>query len=66
MLNDFVKENSNKEKVTLGSIAAKGYASPDGPVEFNDELSKKRSESGQEAYSKQLGIDVKYDIAAYG
>ena len=50
MLNDFVKENSNKEKVTLGSIAAKGYASPDGPVEFNDELSKKRSESGQEAY----------------
>ena len=66
MLNDFVKENSNKEKVTLGSIAAKGYASPDGPVKFNDELSKKRSESGQEAYSKQLGMDAKYDIAAYG
>lgn len=66
MLNDFVKENTGKEKVTMGSIAAKGYASPDGPVKFNDELSKKRSETGKEAYSKQLGMDAKYDIAAYG
>ena len=66
MLNDFVKENSDKEKVTMGSIAAKGYASPDGPVKFNDELSKKRSETGKEAYSKQLGMDAKYDISAYG
>ncbi len=66
MLNDFVKENADKEKVTLGNIAAKGYASPDGPVKFNDELSKKRSETGKEAYSKQLGMDAKYDIAAYG
>ena len=52
--------------MTLGNIAAKGYASPDGPVKFNDELSKKRSETGKEAYSKQLGMDAKYDIAAYG
>lgn len=29
------------------SIAVKGYASPDGPVKFNDELSKARSETGK-------------------
>lgn len=45
----------------------KGYASPDGPVKFNDELSKARSESGQKAISKTLeSVNPKYDIAAYG
>ena len=67
MFEDFVKEYSNKDRATLGSVYAKGYASPDGPVKFNDELSKARSESGQEAISKALeGVDAKYDIAAYG
>ena len=67
MLNDFVKENADKEKVTLGNIAAKGYASPDGPVKFNDKLSKARSESGKKVVAKLLkdsGLDV--DAAAYG
>ncbi len=49
------------------NIAVKGYASPDGPEKFNDELSKARSESGKKVVAKLLkgyGLDV--DAAAYG
>ena len=45
----------------------KGYASPDGPVKFNDKLSKSRSESGKKVVAKLLkdsGLDI--DAAAYG
>ena len=67
MFEEFVREYSDKDRATLGSVYAKGYASPDGPVKFNDELSKKRSETGQAAISKALkDVDAKYDIAAYG
>ena len=67
MFEDFVREYSDKDRATLGSVYAKGYASPDGPVKFNDELSKKRSETGQAAISQALkDVDAKYDIAAYG
>ncbi|MFI3266371.1 MAG: hypothetical protein R3Y15_04380 [Rikenellaceae bacterium] len=67
LFEDFVKENSNKDRTTLGNVYAKGYASPDGPLKFNDELSKKRSETGKEAATKVLSdVDVDYDVAAYG
>jgi Flp pilus assembly protein TadD len=67
LFEDFVKENQNKDRVTLGNIQAKGYASPEGPEGFNDKLSKKRSESGQVAVSKQMkGVEVGYDVASYG
>ena len=49
------------------NIAVKGYASPDGPVKFNDKLSKSRSESGKKVVAKLLkdsGLDI--DAAAYG
>lgn len=66
---EFVKENSNKDRVTMGNIQAKGYASPDGPENFNDKLSAKRSESGQAAVGKQLNKVVpglNYDVASFG
>jgi Flp pilus assembly protein TadD len=67
LFEDFVKENQNKERVTLGNIQAKGYASPEGPEGFNDKLSKKRGETGKAAISKQMkGVAVGYDVAAYG
>ncbi len=64
----FVKENTNKDRVTLGNIQAKGYASPEGPEGFNDQLSKKRGESGQAAVGKELKSvkGLNYDVAAYG
>lgn len=67
LFEDFVTENSDKERTTLGNVYAKGYASPEGPLKFNDELSKKRSVSGKDAISKVLSdVDVNYDIASYG
>ncbi len=67
LFEDFVKENSNKSKVTLGNVYAKGYASPDGPVAFNDKLSKKRSESGEKAMKESLkDVNVTYDVSSYG
>jgi len=48
-------------------LSVKGYASPDGPENFNDKLSKARSESGKAALAKLLkdsGLEV--DAAAYG
>lgn len=67
MFEEFVKENTNKNRTTLGNVYSKGYASPDGPVAFNDRLSKERSETGKAAISQQLkGVNVRYDMAAYG
>ncbi len=69
MFEKFVEEYSSKERTTLGNVYAKGYASPDGPLDFNDKLAKQRSESGQEAVAKSLSslcADIDYDIAAYG
>lgn len=68
MFEDFVTENSNKDRVALGAVYSKGYASPDGPVKFNDKLAKKRSVAGEKAVRKQLKSveDVRYDMASYG
>ena len=68
MFEDFVKEYSAKERTTMGNIYAKGYASPDGPLKFNDQLSKERSQTGKAAISKKLSSvkGAKYDVAAYG
>ena len=59
-------KNLTNDRATQ-NIAVKGYASPDGPVKFNDTLSKKRSESGKKVVAKLLkdaGLDI--DAAAYG
>ena len=67
LFEEFIRENENRDRVTLGNIQAKGYASPEGPEGFNDKLSRARSESGQAAVAKQLkGSNVRYDVAAYG
>ena len=68
MFEDFVRENADKYRVTLGNIQAKGYASPEGPLALNDRLSEKRSESGKAAVAKNLKNvkGLNYDIASYG
>lgn len=61
-----VDNNLQNDRVSQ-SIAVKGYASPDGPENFNDKLSKARSESSLKVVAKLLkdsGLDV--DAAAYG
>lgn len=67
LLREFVKENSAKDRVTLGNFYAKGYASPEGPENVNDKLSKDRSNSGKAAVAKKINMkDLNYDVAAYG
>ena len=67
LFENFVKENSDRNGVKLGNLYSKGYASPEGPENFNEQLSKRRSESGQAAMKKQLkGVDVDYDASWYG
>ncbi len=67
-LEKFIKENLENDKASLAAIQANGYASPEGPVNFNDKLSKARSESGETALKDKLGKDlnVNYDPKAYG
>ena len=67
-LESFIKENLENEKATLSAIQVNGYASPEGPVKFNDELSQARSKSGEAALKEKMGkdIDVQYDPKAYG
>jgi Flp pilus assembly protein TadD len=63
----FIRENENRERVTLGKIQARGYASPEGPEGFNDKLSRERSRTGRDAIEKQLrGAGVMYDQASFG
>jgi Flp pilus assembly protein TadD/outer membrane protein OmpA-like peptidoglycan-associated protein len=67
LFENFIRENQNRDRVTLGNIQAKGYASPEGPEGFNDELSRKRGESGRSAVQKQLAaLNLNYDVASYG
>ncbi len=61
-----VDETMQNDRATQ-NIAVKGYASPDGPVKFNDKLSKARSEASKKVVAKLLkdsGLDI--DAAAYG
>ncbi len=61
LFESFVKENSGL------TVYSKGYASPDGPVDLNDKLSKERGQSAKDAVSKNLkGVNANYDVAAYG
>ncbi|WP_300254713.1 hypothetical protein [uncultured Alistipes sp.] len=61
-----VDKNLDNDRATQ-NIAVKGYASPDGPVKFNDKLSKARSESGQKVVAKLLkDAELEIDAAAYG
>ena len=61
-----VVETQANDRATQ-KLYVNGYASPDGPETFNDNLSSKRSMSGKKAADKLLkdtGMDL--DVASYG
>lgn len=65
-LKEKVGENKANDRATQ-SVYVNGYASPDGPEKFNDQLSEKRSKSGLkevQALLKEYGLNI--DAAAYG
>lgn len=67
MFEEFIREKARMDRASLGPIYAKGYASPEGPLDFNEQLSKDRSVSGKEAMSKELSsVNPTFDVAAYG
>lgn len=65
-LKESVDANNANDRASQ-SVYVNGYASPDGPENFNDKLSAKRSKSGLKAVEKLLkdsGLNI--DAAAYG
>uniref|UniRef100_UPI004057557C hypothetical protein n=1 Tax=Alistipes sp. TaxID=1872444 RepID=UPI004057557C len=68
-LSDFkgdVEGKLGNERATQ-HLTVMGYASPDGPEQFNDKLSRARSESGKAALVELLeGTGLEVDAAAYG
>ena len=66
LLKEYIDTNIANTKARQ-SIYVNGYASPDGPEKKNNDLSQKRSKSGNKALEKFLGnTGVKVDVAAYG
>ncbi len=65
LFEQFVKDAEANEDMTLAGVQARGYASPDGPQKFNDELSSARSHSAKTAVGKQLkGVNI--EATPYG
>ncbi len=69
-LEQFIEDNSDDPKRTVGNVEAYGYASPEGPVNFNDKLAKNRGNNTEKAVKKQfkgkkLGTSD-YDLNAMG
>lgn len=68
LFKEFIAENKEADRTTVGSVHASGYASPDGSEKFNATLSEKRSKSGAKAMKKELKNvdDINFEIASYG
>ena len=68
LFEEFIRGNANADRTVLSPVSARGYASPDGPTAFNDQLSRARSESGSAALGNALSNvnNVRYDINFYG
>ena len=70
-LEDFIIANSGDAKKTVSPIYTKAYASPDGPLNFNDKLSQERGRNTEAAlnkkYSKEkLPVEPRFDVEALG
>ncbi len=70
-LEQFIIENSNDPKKTVGDVYTQAYASPDGPLKLNDKLSTERGETTHKALTAKfkkdnVPADTKFDINAMG
>ncbi|MFI3267966.1 MAG: tetratricopeptide repeat protein, partial [Rikenellaceae bacterium] len=70
-LQDFIIENVDDPKKTLSDLYTKAYASPDGPLSFNDKLSQDRGKNTHTAVEKQfkkdkMPVEPKFDVDALG
>ena len=53
-LKDFLKKVEEAERMEFANSEVSAYASPDGPVDFNEDLSKKRGESAGRFFDREL------------
>ena len=66
-LEQFIADNTNADRRTLGKLYSKSYASPDGPLKFNNKLSEDRSKSTKTAISRNKAFKgVAMDFDALG
>ena len=70
-LQNFIIENSDQPRRTLSDLYTKAYASPDGPLAFNDKLSQQRGENTHSALVKKfkkdkMPVEPKFDVDALG
>ena len=61
-LTDFLKEATANDRIELKNLEISAYASPDGKLELNDKLSKKR-ETSADKYLKSTLKKAKVDVA---
>ena len=54
MLKDFLKKVEEAERLEFTGSEVSAYASPDGPFDFNENLSKKRAESAGRFFEREL------------
>ena len=69
LFEEFVRDAEKDARTTLASVQSRGYASPDGPERFNEDLSRRRSETARTAVGQQIrrqGINVDIDPSYYG
>lgn len=62
-LTDYLKKVDENERIELKELRVSAYASPDGPYDFNDELSEKRQQSANKYLQSTLDQDVEMDVA---
>lgn len=70
-LEKFIIDNSGDAKKKVGDVYTQAYASPDGPLELNDKLSKERGASTHKALGAKFKKDkvpaaTQFDVNAMG
>jgi len=70
-LEQFIAANTGDEKKTVNDINVKAFASPDGPVNFNNQLSRDRARNTETAMNQHyrrnpLPGNLGYDVEALG
>ncbi len=68
-LEQFIMDNTGNDRRTLSDVHTKSYASPDGPLKFNDKLSKDRAKITEKDVArvfKKNNINSVLDVDALG
>lgn len=65
-LNAFVESLASDSMLRVRSIEIVGYASPDGPRAFNEQLAKRRAQDFRNYVDKKYDLSKRYDVSVKG